>query len=103
MALCGGAMCRPSESIRARKEFSKRSTLYPRRRRNMPRHKSGLTYETPSLTLPVSERDHLQGPQNAPITLLEYGDFQCPFCGQAYDVVKQLQDNLSRPLRFAFR
>ena len=40
--------------------------------------------EIVKLTLPVdSSRDHIQGPSNCSITLLEYGDYQCPYCGQA--------------------
>src|SRR5689334_8658846 len=56
-----------------------------------------------ALTLPVSERDHAEGPTDAPITLLEYGDYQCPYCGMAYPVVKQLQKKLGKKLRFVFR
>jgi len=55
------------------------------------------------LTPPVSERDHTQGPANAPITLVEYGDYQCPYCGEAHPVVKQLQKALGKRLRFVFR
>jgi protein-disulfide isomerase len=56
-----------------------------------------------SLTTPVSERDHVQGPADAPVTLVEYGDFECPYCGMAYPIVKQLQATMGRDLRFAFR
>jgi protein-disulfide isomerase len=55
------------------------------------------------LTLPVGERDHIQGPSTAPITLVEYGDYQCPYCGQAYPIVKELQERLGKRLRFVFR
>ena len=55
------------------------------------------------LTLPVGERDHIQGPATAAITLVEYGDYQCPYCGQAYPIVKELQEQLGKKLRFFFR
>ena len=55
------------------------------------------------LQLPVSDRDHVEGPSNAPVTLVEYGDFQCPYCGQAFPVVKELQRRLGAQLRFVFR
>lgn len=52
---------------------------------------------------PVSDDDHIQGEKNAAITLVEYGDYQCPFCGQAYPVIKQIQQNYGSKLRFVFR
>ena len=55
------------------------------------------------LTLPVGERDHVAGPDSAPITLVEYGDYQCPSCGMAYPVVKAVQRQLGDTLRFVFR
>jgi len=55
------------------------------------------------LTLPVAERDHIQGSATAPITLVEYGDYECPYCGQAYPIVKELQQRLGKRLRFVFR
>ncbi len=58
----------------------------------------------PELTLPISSsRDHIQGSQKAPITLLEYGDYECPYCGQAFTIVKLVQDLLGNNLRFVFR
>jgi protein-disulfide isomerase len=54
-------------------------------------------------TTPVAGRDHLQGPADAPIQLLEYGDFECPFCGEAYPLVKEIQEELGERLCFAFR
>jgi protein-disulfide isomerase len=55
------------------------------------------------LVLPVAERDHIQGPVDAPCTLVEYGDYQCPYCGQAYWIVKEVQRRLGRRLRMAYR
>jgi protein-disulfide isomerase len=55
------------------------------------------------LTLPVGARDHVQGPDTAPLTLLEYGDFECPQCGQVYPIVKELQRAFGDRLRFVFR
>jgi protein-disulfide isomerase len=56
------------------------------------------------LAVPVSpERDHIQGPLNAPITLLEYGDYECPFCAAARPTVRQLQGILQDSMRFVFR
>jgi protein-disulfide isomerase len=51
----------------------------------------------------VSERDHVRGPARAPVTLVEYGDFQCPFCGRAFWVLRDIEDRYSRYLRFVFR
>jgi protein-disulfide isomerase len=54
----------------------------------------------------VTGRDHSQGPVNAPVTLVEYGDYQCPYCCQAHPLVKALQQRLGdagSPFRFVFR
>jgi protein-disulfide isomerase len=60
--------------------------------------------ENVKLTFPVSEsRDHIQGPTNAAVTLVEYGDYECPYCAQAYLIVKEVQERLGRKLRFVFR
>jgi len=56
-----------------------------------------------TLTLPVSERDHAQGPADAPVTLVEYGDYECPHCGRAYPIIKQVRRRLGARLRFVFR
>jgi len=55
------------------------------------------------LTVPVGPRDHTSGPENAPLTLVEYGDFQCPHCRNAFPIVKQVQQQLGARLRFVFR
>jgi len=60
--------------------------------------------ENIKLTLPVSElRDHIQGPVTAPITLVEYGDYECPYCAQAYMITKEIQERLGSKLCFVFR
>jgi protein-disulfide isomerase len=58
----------------------------------------------PELTMPVSEdRDHIQGPADAPVTLVEYGDYECPYCGAAYPIIKEVQARMGEDLRFVFR
>jgi protein-disulfide isomerase len=55
------------------------------------------------LTVPVSARDHISGSLDAPLQLLEYGDYECPFCGMAYPVVEAVRQILADRLCFAFR
>lgn len=55
------------------------------------------------LRIPVTDRDHATGPEDAPVTLVEYGDYQCPYCGQAYPIVKQLLAEYGDRVRFVFR
>jgi protein-disulfide isomerase len=58
---------------------------------------------TQYLTVPVSSIDHILGPPNAPVTLVEYGDFECPNCAAAYPVIRGLVESLGDRLRFVFR
>jgi protein-disulfide isomerase len=55
------------------------------------------------LKVPVTQNDHMQGDENAPITLVEYGDYQCPFCRRAYYIIKAVQKHYGPQLRFVFR
>ena len=55
------------------------------------------------LTPPLGKSDHVAGPATAAVILVEYGDFDCPYCGQAYPIVKRIQHALGAELRFAFR
>ena len=57
----------------------------------------------PKSALPMPDRDHIQGPIDAPIALVEYGDYECPYCGEAYPIVKAIQERLGDRLCFAFR
>jgi protein-disulfide isomerase len=52
---------------------------------------------------PVQPSDHAMGRADAPVTLVEYGDFQCPYCFQAHPIVVALQEKLGATLRFVFR
>ena len=61
-----------------------------------------LTTETPDLDPPVSPRDHLQGPADAPVVLVEYGDYECPDCLNAWPIVKELR-KIGDKLAFVFR
>jgi len=68
------------------------------------RTEGAIEEDSPKLTIPVTpERDHIQGSFNAPLTLVEYGDYQCPYCGAAYPEIKRVQKRLGSKLRFVFR
>jgi protein-disulfide isomerase len=57
-----------------------------------------------ALTTPVAEdRDHIQGPADAAVTLVQYGDYECPYCGAAYPIIKEVQARMGERLRFVFR
>jgi len=55
------------------------------------------------LTPPVHADDHIQGEDTATIELVEYGDYQCPYCGAAYPVVKRILETFPTQVRFIFR
>jgi protein-disulfide isomerase len=55
------------------------------------------------LSPPVTDRDHAQGSAQASVTLVEYGDYECPHCGRAHPIVKEVQRRLGAKLRFVFR
>jgi protein-disulfide isomerase len=68
------------------------------------RKEAAQKYQAPKLEIPVTaEYDHIEGPANATLTLVEYGDYQCPYCGAAYPEVKKVQKELGSKLRFVFR
>ena len=52
---------------------------------------------------PVNSNDHIQGNDTAPLELVEYGDYQCPHCGHAYPIIKNLQRSFGTNLKFVFR
>jgi protein-disulfide isomerase len=69
-----------------------------------PAGKQAETYEPPKLQVPVDpSRDHIQGDPKAVFTLVQYGDYQCSYCGAAYPEVKKVQKELGSKLRFVFR
>ncbi len=55
------------------------------------------------LTPPVSDEDHIVGPPDAPVSLVEYGDYECPYCGMAFPIVEAVRRRMGDNLRFAFR
>jgi protein-disulfide isomerase len=63
----------------------------------------GLDDRTLALTKPVSELDHRLGPADAPVQLVEYGDYQCPYCVQALPGVKQILSTYPDRVLFVFR
>jgi protein-disulfide isomerase len=55
------------------------------------------------LRVPVTPLDHIKGPANAPVTFVEYGDYECPYCGAAHPIVNAVVEKFSKELRFVFR
>jgi protein-disulfide isomerase len=55
------------------------------------------------LVVPVSERDHHQGPAAAAVTLVQYGDYECPYTRQSTTIVRAIQQQLEEQLRFVYR
>jgi len=66
----------------------------------MTMHRRASTAE---LVVPVRASDHVLGPATAPVTLVEYGDFECPHCGMAHAVLEELLAAAGDQLRFVFR
>ena len=52
---------------------------------------------------PVHSSDHFEGDADAPLVLVEYGDYECPHCGRAYPIVKAIQQKMGEKLKFVFR
>jgi Na+/H+ antiporter NhaA len=70
----------------------------------LERARAGTVAAIDDLTPPVDpEVDHVRGPHDAPVTLVEYGDFECPYCGQAEGVVRELLKSFGSGLRYVFR
>lgn len=55
------------------------------------------------LSVPVGENDYSAGSKDATVTLVEYGDYECPHCGRAYSIIKKVQETMGDKLRFVFR
>ena len=63
-----------------------------------------MSAELPArLTPPISDRDHTKGPDDSPVTLVEYGDYECPYCGQAENSVHEIQERTGNAVRMVFR
>jgi protein-disulfide isomerase len=59
--------------------------------------------EPPRLAVPIGPEDHVQGPGSAPITLVQYGDYECPYTRMSRHSVRALEQELGDTLRFVFR
>src|SRR5688572_9853075 len=90
-------MYRRSVLTPALMEYSPPWKTYPRKGPQM------ATNIGTKLTMPVGPRDHILGPPDAPVTLVEYGDFECPYCAAAHVIIKQVIEIMGRQLRFVFR
>jgi len=56
-----------------------------------------------TLSVAVGKSDHAQGPENAPVTLVEYGDYQCPYCADVHSMIQSIAKKMGTNLRFVFR
>ena len=56
-----------------------------------------------TLRIPVTDADHSMGPATAPVTVVQYGDYQCPYCGEAYPVIARVLKEFPDQVRFVFR
>jgi protein-disulfide isomerase len=56
-----------------------------------------------TLKTPITQIDHIRGPANTPITMVEYGDYECPHCARAHPIVNQVQMHFRDRMRFVFR
>jgi protein-disulfide isomerase len=59
--------------------------------------------DTTRLLLPIHADEHVRGPESASYTLVEYGDYECPACGQLFDIIRDLQSTLGDRLRIVYR
>ena len=64
---------------------------------------SGSQEKQGKLKIPVSDRDHTMGPKDAPIQLVEYGDYQCPHCSSANIVINDLLKRMGDQVNYIFR
>jgi protein-disulfide isomerase len=62
-----------------------------------------LSYATSRLVTPVDDNDHIRGKAGASVTLVEYGDYQCPYCGMAYPAVEEVLRQRAGTVRLAYR
>jgi protein-disulfide isomerase len=67
------------------------------------KRRSTSTVEPAELAAPVTKHDHTRGDPKAPVTLLEYGDYECSYCGAAHRLVKMLQEAMETDLCYVFR
>jgi protein-disulfide isomerase len=56
-----------------------------------------------TLSVAVGKSDHAQGPENASVTLVEYGDYQCPYCADVHSMIQSIAEKMGAKLRFVFR
>jgi protein-disulfide isomerase len=56
-----------------------------------------------NLSVPVGKGDHVLGPEDAPVTVVEYGDYQCPYCADMHPMLKSIAKSMGAQMRFVFR
>lgn len=88
------------QNLRAQKVAARRADFY----REL-RQKAGLRFllDPPRVQVPIPPGEPARGPENAPITLVEFADFQCPYCRRSHPTVEQLLEEYKDKVRYLFR
>jgi len=88
------------ERLKQTKEIERRAEFLDELR---AKNEIVFSFEAPRYEIPVTEDDLARGPENAPLTVIEYADFDCPYCKTSYPVVERLLGEYAQQIRYVYR